>query len=189
MGKRKSLLYRMEEQLQKEGERQCQMLLAAAGLAFYRHWGWRKDRIAKTLQVIEDAWVECAGDSKTSMIAMCESETGVEIQCGDGKSWRELAYLNGTWPERMSEAKWIYMRRQQIKWIAPQIVASILVALHRRYGFGYDRCAKVYAQIQEIEQEYRMDKDRIVKACLEEAQVNVVELTTKPAEKGEGAKS
>ena len=182
MAKRKNLLEKVEAQFVKEGNRQCQIFLSAAALALYRNWGWKKDRITRTLQVAEDAWVECSQDMGLSMIAMCEKETGIEVQCGDGKSWRELDYLNGHWPEQMNDAKWIYMRQRQRRWIAPQITASILIALHRREGFGFDRCARVYQQIDDIRTEYGLDPKKIREACLKETLVNVHDMINKKPE-------
>lgn len=67
------------------------------------------------------------------------------------------------------------MRRQQKKWMAPQIVAGILLALHRKCGFGFDRCARMYQQIDAIEQEYGKDPQKTAQACLELTGVKIHE--------------
>ena len=59
-------------------------------------------------------------------------------------------------------------------------MACIMVALHRKYGFGFDRCARFYEQVQEIEAEYGMDEKKIRQACLEETLVNVYDIVTSP---------
>ena len=158
-----------------ESRRQCTLLFAATSLALYRHWGMKQLAIIRVLRVARDAWNECAADNTVSMVQMCEQETGIELQNGDGKSWRDLIYLNGNDPGRMTNAQWVYMRQQQTKWLAPQIMGSILIALHRKHGFGYDWCARVYQQIQEIEAEYRYDPKKIKAACISETGVNVFE--------------
>jgi hypothetical protein len=70
------------------------------------------------------------------------------------------------------------MRQQQVKWIAPQVMACIMVALHRKYGFGFDRCSRIYSQIQEIAAPYGDDPKRIREACLKEAGINITEVYT-----------
>ena len=110
------------------------------------------------------------------MIQMCEEETGIEVQNGSGKSWEELPYMNATLDTgKMSYAQWVYMRQQQVKWIAPQVMACLLVALHRKYGFGFDRCARFYEQVQEIEAQFGMDPERIRAACIKETGIDVTD--------------
>ena len=78
----------------------------------------------------------------------------------------------------MNEAQWLYMRQQQVKWVRPQVMACIMVSLHRKYGFGYDRCARIYQQIQDILDEHGNNPERIRKACLQETGINVVDVVT-----------
>lgn len=171
------------QKIETEGRRQCFLLYGAAALALYRHWGRKKDAIGKLFEVSGEVWHECAQSSMHSMIQLCEAETGIEIQNGEGKSWHDLPYLNAALDtKRMTNAQWVYMRHQQIKWIAPQVMACIMVTLHRKYRFGYERCARIYGQIREIEAEYGMDPKRIRSACLEETGVDVFDIFTKPKE-------
>lgn len=87
-----------------------------------------------------------------------------------------MAYLNGEDLGPMTDAQWLYMRQQQIKWVRPNIMACILIGLHRKYGFGFDRCARVYAKIEEIEQEFKDDPKRIRRAAQEEVGVDIYEM-------------
>lgn len=80
----------------------------------------------------------------------------------------------------MTNAQWVYMRQRQKQWIAAQVTACILIALHRKYGFGFDRCARIYAQIREVEAEYGMDEKKIRQACKDETLVNVYDIVTSP---------
>ena len=74
------------------------------------------------------------------------------------------------------------MRRQQIKWIAPQVMACIMIALHRKYGFGFDRLSRFYAQIDEVRGEYGNDPDRIREGCRQLTGIDVADTTTKKRE-------
>ena len=165
--------------IEEEGKKQCFLLYGAAGLVLYRYYGKKQQAIRNLFMLSRKIWKECASDHDHSMIQMCEVETGIEIQNGSGKSWKDLPYLNGTLnPGMMTYEKWTYMRNQQVKWVRPQVMACLLLGFHRKYGFGYDRCARIYQQIQEIEAEYRMDPKKVRKACYEEAGIDVAEIVT-----------
>ena len=86
-------------------------------------------------------------------------------------------YQHGAGPQTLYVA-YIH-RQQQIKWIRPNIMACILIGLHRKYSFGYDRCLRVYEQIQEIEQEFRDNQKRIVRAAKEEIGIDLDEMIHK----------
>lgn len=162
--------------IETEGRRQCFLLYSAAALALSRHWGKGKATILRLFELTGEVWHSCAEGRMHSMIQMCEEETGIEVQNGSGKSWENLPYLNGTLSrKRMTNAQWVYMRQKQVEWIPAQIMACILVALHRKYGFGFDRCAKFYGQVQEIEAEYEMNPDKVRAACIEETGIDVTD--------------
>ena len=180
MGKHKRTAYQKAcAKLEEEGRKQCFLLYGAAAIALYRHWGLRMVAIGRLFEITGEVWKTCACDNMKSMIEMCEEETGIEIQCGNGKSWRDLPYLNATLDaSHMTNAQFVYMRQRQVHWIAPQVMACILVALHRKYGFGFDRCSRIYTQIKEIEEEYGHDPKRVKAACLELTGVNVEAVIT-----------
>lgn len=165
--------------LEKEGDRWAVVLYSALAITMYRNWGMKTTAVTRLIDVTWDAWRECAQDHGHSMIQMCETETGIEIRNGDGSGWRDVAYLNGQDMGRMTDAQWLYMRQQQIKWIRPNIMACILIGLHRKYGFGYERCLRVYQQIQEIEQEFGDNAKRIMKAAREEIGIDIDEMIHK----------
>lgn len=167
--------------LEKAEREQCMIIYAAAALALRRHWKRGRRAILSIFNETGEIWQDCVSSPDKSMLAMCEQETGIEVQCGDGKSWHDISYLNGTLAGRqMTFAQWTYMRQQQIKWVAPQIVACMLLALHRKYGFGFDRCAKFYSQIDAVRAEYNMDPERLVEACRQELRINIYDVVTKP---------
>lgn len=167
--------------LEAEGRKQCMLLYSATALALRRHCGKGKQAILSLFEITGSVWRSCAETNLHSMIEMCEQETGIEIQNGNGKSWKDLPYLNGTLNTKpMTNAQWVYMRQRQKQWIAAQVTACILIALHRKYGFGFDRCARIYVQIREIEAEYGMDEKKIQQACKDETLVNVYDIVTQP---------
>lgn len=178
--KRHKTAYRKAtENLEKEGLKQCTLLYSATALALCRHWGKGKQAITSLFELSGDIWRQCADDNLHSMIELCEKETGIEIQNNSGKSWRELMYLNATLDTgKLSNAQWVYMRHRQKDWTAAQVMACIMVSLHRKYGFGFDRCARIYSQIQDIAASYEDDPKRIREACLKETGINITEVYT-----------
>lgn len=185
MAKRKhrSTYHKATDALEQEGRKQCFIIYGASAIALWRHYGKRQQAITRLFDITSEVWQDCAATNMHSMIEMCEKETGIEIQNGEGKSWRDLPYLNASLNQmRMSEAQWIYMRRQQIKWIAPQVMACIMIALHRKYGFGFDRLSRFYGQIDEVRGEYNNDPDVIREECRKLTGVDVADTTTKKRE-------
>lgn len=182
MKKRQTAYQKATRRIESDGVRHCFVLYGATGIVLWREWGKRAEAIRRLFDLSREVWKACAKDHDHSMIAMCEAETGIEIYNGDGASWHDVWFLNGYFPENMTYEQLLYMRQQQIKWIRPQIMACLMVALHRKYGFGFERCARVYQQIEEAAQEYRSDPKRIRKACMELTGIDVADVVTKQGE-------
>ena len=179
MAKHRTTFRKACDNIEAESRRQCKLIYSATALALFRHWNKGQLTILRLFEVSKTIWQECAATNQLSMPQICENETGIEVQCGDGKSWHDLPYLNATLnTARMSNAQWVYMKQQQLKWIAPGIVACLITALHRKYGFGPERCARIYQQIQDIEAEYSMNPKRLMQACVDETGINIVEVVT-----------
>lgn len=169
------------DNLEAEGRKQCFVMYGAVAIALWRYWGKRQLTITRLFDITGAVWHDCAQTNMHSMIEMCEKETGIEVQNGDGKSWRDLPYLNASLNQkRMSEAQWIYMRQQQTKWIPAQVMACLMIALHRKYHFGFERLGRVYAQVEQIKAEFDNDGDRIREACFQLTKIDVADTTTRP---------
>ena len=174
-GRRTSnLLRNVERQMNEEHDKQDRILRAAALITMHRHWGWREKRLLGLLEMIDEVISECGDTKQKSMIQMLDEETGIELQIGDGKSWKELAFLNAEIDiGKLTMPKLIYMRQQELKWIPSLITAYILLALHRKCGFGSDRCSRVYAQIWEVADEYDWDGQKLTEACRLETGIDI----------------
>ena len=185
MAKRKhqSTYRKATDALEQEGRKQCFIIYGASAIALWRYYGKRKQAITRVFDITSEVWQDCARTNQHSMIEMCEKETGIEVQNGEGKSWRDLPYLNASLNQsRMSEAQWIYMRHQQMKWIAPQVMACIMISLHRKYHFGFERCGRFYQQVDAIRAEYDNDPDRIREECRKLTGIDVADTTTRKRE-------
>lgn len=165
--------------LEKAEREQCMVIYAAAALALRRYWHRGRRAILNIFTETGEIWQDCVTSADKSMLRMCEDETGIEVQCGDGKSWHDIAYLNGSLAGRqMTFAQWTYMRQQQIRWVAPQIVACFLLTLHRKYGFGFDRCARFYSQIDAVRADFNSDPERLLEQCRSELRINIYDVVT-----------
>lgn len=84
-----------EMALQKEMEKQVDMIYSAMAIAFKRYWNWGALRIRRLMDKTQETWDECGSTNELSMLEMLENETGIEIRNHElGKSWHDLAYLN-----------------------------------------------------------------------------------------------
>lgn len=180
---RQSALQKAYQKLEIEGRKHCIVLYSAMGIVLWKHYGKRGQAVRNLFDLSREVWKACARDHDSSMIQMCEKETGIEVQNGSGTSWHDVWFLNGYLPETMTSAQVLYMRQQQIKWVRPQIMACLMVALHRKYGFGYDRNARIYQQIEETAQEFRNDPKKIRRVCMELTGIDVADVVTKKGEK------
>ena len=153
-----------EMALQKEMEKQVDMIYSAMAIAFKRYWNWGALRIRRLMDKTQETWDECGSTNELSMLEMLENETGIEIRNHElGKSWHDLAYLNAK----------IDMRQRQKDWVGPQVIACVLLSLYRKYGFGHVRCLRVLHQIEEIEREFNFGIKALKAACMEEAGVEL----------------
>lgn len=170
-------IQRSNEQLDKELHKQVALIYSATAIALKRYWGWGRDRIQALMDMTSEVWHECASTNLKSMPQMLEEETGVEIQCGDGRSWHDLAFLNADIDfGRMNVMQFLYMRQQQMRWITPNVTACILLSLYRKCGFGGDkRLPRIANQIMGIQEEYGWQEDAIRAACRNEAGICVID--------------
>lgn len=174
---RDKAIRKFEKRMDQELEKQCVLICSAVAIAMHENWGWRKTRITDLISKAAETWHECAETNEKSMIQMLEEETGIEIQNGSGKSWREYAFMNAKMPVRpMNAEQWMYMRQRQMKWIAPQFTACILLALYRKAGFGAERCARAADLIRQIQEEYGFRAEAVKKACEEITGISAADL-------------
>lgn len=165
-----------ERALNEEADKSMATVFACTILALKRYHGYRKQRIGHTIDQIGLLFMECGETNEKSMIQMLEEETGIEIQNGQGKSWRDLPYLNDRkWDGKpLPRAQMIYMRQQQKKWVMTSMVATILLAMYRVYGWSAKRDERLLEEINQIRDEFAHDHKKIQKAAEEETGIKFV---------------
>lgn len=58
--------------------------------------------------------------------------------------------------------------------MVPQIYAAMAIALHRTYGFGYDRINRVFLESQHIWEDFVGAGDEMIELCEKETSICVV---------------
>lgn len=168
--------------LEKELMYRSKLNFSAFALVMYRKHGFRKARLNTVLNECIDSFHECSKTNEKSMVQMCDEETGIELQCGDGKHWYDLPYLNHeVWDKQMpSQEKLIAIMIAEKKWIEAQVNAGILIAMHRLHGWGYERLAQLYADMQEIliNEVHFKDKE-ILELCKSEMGIDIMQYIKK----------
>lgn len=168
---------RADKELTDKIKEQQVVVFSAALLALHRYYGWTEKQMLSFLDECAGICHECSGDQSLSLIKMLDEEADIELQNGNGQSYREVDFLNSSIRPGMkfTSAKWIYMRKRQLLWVNPQIMACVLLALHRNKGYGFRSCSRVYQQIEGIETEYGYDKDALWNACTDATGINATE--------------
>lgn len=54
---------------------------------------------------------------------------------------------------------------RKCKEITPEVYASIAIALHRKYGWGYKRISELFAESQEVWNECIMSEESMAEMC------------------------
>ena len=84
---------------------QAKLIYASTAIALKMAYNWEKHGIVKLMDMTREVWNECAATNQKSMIQMLDEEAGVELQTGDGKSWKDLAFLNARFAMRLSSLR------------------------------------------------------------------------------------
>ena len=150
-----------ERELDRELNIQTPLIYGSVAIALRRFWGWGTKRIQKVFDKTQDIWEECAGTNAKSMIQMLDEQTGSD------RSWKDLAFLNADINMRLSPERWLYMRKQQIRWTNAQVRACLFLSLNRAEGFGGVRIQRLTEQMDEVQQGYNCNVPEIIKACKE----------------------
>lgn len=166
-----------DRELEEEIKRWEVISFAAAVLAMHRYYGWTRAQLLEMLEHCAVICKDCSSTNQLSLIQMLDEETGIELQNGDDRSWKELAYLNASLKpgQQMTTSQWIYMRNRQKKWVEPQLMACILLGLHRMKGYGFTSLKRIYSQIAGIEAEYGWNRDALHAACLDATGISAAE--------------
>lgn len=155
----------------------------AMQLGFYRtilvlnlNYGWKKLRIERFLDKASEIYGECRGDSTKSLVQMCDEETGIEVRNENGESYLNTTYLcQEKWdqekpkferaPAMVQKSYYISVRQHMKKWMYAQIMASIILALHRKEGWSFDRIERFLTEHDKLKEQGQSIEQ--LKECVE----------------------
>lgn len=179
----KADIARSEKQLERETLKQIDIIYAATAIALWEKDGWRTERLCRLFDVSESIWNQCGETLDESIMTMLEKETGLEMKLvmnGQERSYKEFCFVN---PDKtfnnMTWAAYVYMRKKQAAWLGAGVQAGIFLALHRKYGYGFERLSRVYAWTGEFRKEYKDNPEALRKAMLRICGINFVDKATR----------
>lgn len=166
------LLLKTEAELNKETEKQLDIIYHAAALVLYRNHSWNNEMINDFVsKVSQDIWSECAASNDISMVQMLWEETGIELMSEDkNQRWFEVMFLNSELDDGrgLTVFQWIAMRQNQKRWVPAQITACVLMALRRKEGWKDEALGKFFMNLEDIKADYGYDPDELRRVCFEE---------------------
>lgn len=117
-----------EQDVVREQKRQLRIMNCVVFSILYK-MGYDADTIVQRFNEITQVWIECR-EKRQSTFQILEEETGIELALEGEKSYKEFDQntyrtRNATIPE------YIYSLHRRKRWIAPMILACVLVTLYR----------------------------------------------------------
>ena len=163
-----------EKELMDGAVRWLDIIMCSSIIALSRYWGWKKDRLSKLQEIQEEVWNEVASDNDVSMIQLLDAECDIELTNHEGVSYRDVIYLNTAIDDGVQLTKYQYlaMRRNQAKWTEAQITACIILAMHRKEGWGFKRARELLERMQQIKEEYDYDQEKLIAAAKSECDID-----------------
>ena len=152
-------LSRIEQDMNNELRQQMNVLLSCSAVALHEK-GFDKGKILQMFEAAKEVWKECSSTNDVSMMQMLEQETEIEIQIGDGKSWRDVSWQNAKiWDGQMPTVpQLIYIRQQQRKWIPAMVMGMMLIAVKRTESWEYDELVSLMIQVDGMRDRYKAPK-------------------------------
>ena len=147
----KGSIRKAEQSCFKDQKRQLSIMNTVCFVTLYR-MGWDAEKIIDRFNRATDIWRECT-EKRTSVFALMEQETGIEIALDGEKSYAEfdqLHYRTGT----MTATEYIYSLHRRKRWVAPMIIACLSLALRRTDNWTDDQLAEFIAETDAIRKEY-----------------------------------
>lgn len=156
---------RTEKEVIKFQKHQLAIINICCFIILHRH-GWSNEKILERFADATRIWQEVK-ENKLSTFELLEDETGIELALDGEKSYTEFGQLK--FQERtVTPSQYIYSLQRRKRWIAPMILAVILIAFHRVDGWEYDELAQFITEEDALRKEYGDNLSKYRKQMLEE---------------------
>lgn len=138
----------------RERSKQINIIYPSAGLIFWKSYGWRIEKINRIFEMTNAVWHEVV-DNHQAILPKLEQETGIELTLmGTDKSYKEVAFLcYSTDDILLPFERAYYANTRMIPWLPTMLLACILIVLHRREHFGYDRLSRFVTEMNQLRSE------------------------------------
>lgn len=162
----KKALLKAEREIQKEGDKQLDIVLCSGILSLNRYWNWKKEQIIRFIEIFVEVWNEVGSDNDISVLKLLDEECDIELTNHEGVSYRDVIYLNvDVDPGKdLTPYQWLAMRQGQKKWIEAQITACVCLAMSRKEGWGFNRVRELLERMQNIKEDYNYENNSIAEA-------------------------
>lgn len=169
---------RAYKELDREADKQIEIIYGSASIALHRYFGWTTDQIVDLNEYARDVWKSVADDITKNPISELERISGIELKCeADGKSWREVGFLNhdvkvGT-KDYMTVPQLYAQIMMQKKWLPTVVLACILTGAYRDCGFEVEKLAELMQRLDEVRHELKFDRTQIKVVCWRETGIKI----------------
>lgn len=141
------MIKKAEVDLQNEQRKQALMVYPAMFCVLWEDYNWRSVRIMRRFIAAVDAMKEGVKNG-TSVLETLEEETGIEMALDGEKSYHEFAYLSAdTKIKPINNIQYVYMLKQEKKWIPSLLIAGVCIILHRQDKWGFDRLSNFVTKV------------------------------------------
>lgn len=147
------MLLKSADKVNQERTKQVNIIYPCAGMIFWKY-GWRLNRINKIFDLTSEVWHESISNH-LAILPMLEKETGIELTLmGTDQSYKELAWLCIETNDIMLTYEQAYFSNiRMIPWVPTMLLACLLIVLHRKEKFGYDRLSKFVVEMNQLRSE------------------------------------
>lgn len=175
----KDRVKKADEKLTVEAQKQLDLVYFGACIVLSKDYGWGKKRIKRLVDVAGEIFSECGTDQHRSLVQMCDEECNIELRGVDGQSWRDTPYLNEekwqkeqarvfSMPYQMQQAYMVRVKGCMNKWLRPILISSVVLALHRKEGWGFERASKFVVLLEECIREHKDNRAEMLQSVYEQ---------------------
>lgn len=116
------------------------MIMPALAIAMYENTQVRWEGLMRWKQTLKEVIEECAADDDLTVYQVLERETGMELQIGDGKSYKDTVFADAkNFEKNMNDnnpVKWVRFYQKKIQWSTATVMAACLVACNRQFRWA-----------------------------------------------------
>lgn len=164
------------KKLDQAATRAMDIIYCTSVIVLWEKYGFRRTRIERFIDRCGEVFKESANTENDTLINKCDRELGIELRNVRGESYKDKIFLNADlWEKEKSKylpagtERWYrFMTLVQIKkidWVLAQVTASIIVAIHRKEGWGDSKLEEFFMALEERRKDFDNDPKRLFDYC------------------------